>query len=122
MWLTALRRPRALLRDRGGGEVVLRDAGDALLDLGRDLRAAGDARLHDVLDAGAEQVGLGADVLAGRAELALDARAALAQLALDARARLLGVALDALDGAGPATLEAAGLGGPARDSGRAETT
>src|SRR6266545_1895307 len=42
------------------------------------LNDAPDARLHDVLDAGAEQVGLGADVLAGRADLTLDAGAALA--------------------------------------------
>ena len=90
------------------GEVVLGNAGDALLDLGGDLRAAGEARLHEVLDARAQQVGLRRDVLAGRADLALDARAALAQLALDARAGLLDLALDAV-ALGAATLPVAEL-------------
>src|SRR4051812_34309490 len=96
--------PPAPSRAPGGG--ALRDVGDALLDLGRDLRAAGDARLHEVLDARGQQVGLRADVLAGRAQLALDAGAAMAQLALDARAGLLDPALDAVALGAATALEA----------------
>src|SRR5262249_48951478 len=47
-------RPSAGALRRPDGEAGLRDVRDALLDPGRDLRAAGDAGLHEVLDAGAD--------------------------------------------------------------------
>src|SRR4051794_15231010 len=63
---------------------------DALDGLGGDLRAGGDAGLHEVLDARAHEVRLRAGVAASgaeRANVALDALAALAELALEAVAR-----------------------------------
>src|SRR4051812_8317984 len=81
-----------------GAERLLRNPRDALDRLGGDLRAGGDAGLHEVLGTGAHEVRLGAGVAAGaaqRAEVALDALAAAAELALEAVAGGRAAALEA---------------------------
>src|SRR3954470_5778983 len=90
---------------RARGKTALDQRGDALLHLGGDLRAGGQAGLQDVLEAGVDGLGLGAHepglggrVLGDRTDLALEAVAALTQLALDARAGALDLALQRLAG------------------------
>src|SRR5205085_7075414 len=95
----------------------LDESGDALLDLGGELRARRAGGLHgvlelhaDVLDLGAVEGRLRADVADQRADLAADLAAALAQLALDARTRALGLALQRAAGLGATALELVELG------------
>src|SRR4051794_6370631 len=77
-------RPSPALSNAGlGGNGGLDERGDALLDLGGDLRAGGQAGLQDVLDLDAEvldlrpgQAGLRGRVLGDRTDLALQAGSA----------------------------------------------
>src|SRR3954467_3509560 len=111
-------RPSPALSNAGlGGNGGLGERGDALLDLGGDLRAGGQAGLQDVLDLDAEvldlrpgQAGLRGRVLGDRTDLTPDAVAALAQLTLDARAGALDLALQRTAGGLAATLGLAQLG------------
>src|SRR3954449_2491944 len=101
---------------RTGGSVGLGGRSDLVRALGDELRAGGEAGLHDVLDAGGDELQVGLDVLAKAVavlvELALrlldvalelllvalegplDLGAALLQLTLDLGAGLAGLALD----------------------------
>src|SRR4051794_37786810 len=107
----------APLQGRREGKAGLDERGDALADLGRDLRAGGQAGLQDVLEPGADGLGLRADqpdlrlgVLGDRLGLTLEAVAALTQLTLDLGARALDLALQRATGRLATALGLAQLG------------